>query len=88
MKNDDRRFVDRLVDPQSREQTIGRWRLSRTGSFVAFGCLFLAVIISLAGGKPGMCGLLCGIAGLNFAVAVSTDLKIKVALLVDELTKT
>lgn len=87
MMKDDEKFITQVTDPQSHQQSIRRWRRSRTYSYIAFGCLFLAAIVSFAGGQAALCGLLSGIAAVNFAVAVSTDLKIKVALLAGELKK-
>lgn len=87
MMKDDEKFITQVADSQSRQQSIRRWRRSRTYSYIAFGCSFLAAIASLAGGLAALCGLLSGIAAVNFAVVVSTDLKIKVALLTGELKK-
>ena len=86
-QKEDAKFVQRLTDSQSRTEAISRWRRSRTCSFVAFACSFAASITALIGGEAALCGLFSGIAALNFAVAVSTDQKIKIALLMDELRK-
>ena len=87
MQKEDEKFVEQLADSQSRQQAICRWKRSRMYSLIAFGCSFLAAIASVAGGQAALCGLFSGVAAINFAVAVSTDLKIKIALLADELKK-
>ncbi len=87
MQKDDIKFVQSLTDSHSRSKAISRWRRSRMCSFVAFACLGVAAISSFIGGQAAMCGLFSGVAAINFAVAVSTDSKIKIALLIDELKR-
>ncbi|MBT3379010.1 MAG: hypothetical protein HN742_01155 [Lentisphaerae bacterium] len=87
MRKDDEKFLKQTTDPQARAEAICRWRRSRLLSFIAFLIIFSAALVVLDGDRPAACGLFSGVGALLFAVMVSTDMKIKVALLVDELGK-
>jgi len=86
-QKEDEKFVGLVTNSQSRKNSIRGWRRSRMFASVASGCSFLAAITSFTGSQGALCGLFAGVAAINFAVALSADLKIKIALLADECRK-
>jgi len=85
MRENDASCVRQQADPQSRHQAIRRWRRSRTYTLAAFGLIYVAAVISALGGNAAACGLSSGAAAAVLAIAVSLDMRIKVALLAEEL---
>ena len=84
---DDDVFLRLTATPSARADAIRRWRLCRLLSFIAFLISSCAALIAIGGNEGVWCGLLSGAAAIQFAVTVSTDMKIKIALLADELDK-
>lgn len=64
---------------------VRRLRASRAASFIALIAMFGAALAALAGGQAALCGLFAAVAALNGALFLTTDMKIKLALLVAEL---
>lgn len=88
MWTDDDKFLRQTATPSARADAIRRWRLSRRLSFAAFLLFSCAALLSSIDENGGaFCGLLAGAGALQFAVTLFTDMKIKVALLADELDK-
>ena len=84
---DDDVFLRLTATPSARADAIRRWRLCRLLSFVGFLLFSCAALLSIGGNEGVWCGLLAGAGALQFAMMVSTDMKIKIALLADELDK-
>lgn len=87
MRKDDEKFLSQTATPGARADAVRRWRRARFLSFASFLLFSCAAIVSMVGDRGALCGLLAGVAALQFAVMISTDMKIKVALLADELAK-
>ena len=85
MQKDDNRFLKQVTDAEARVEAIRRWRLSRTLSFIAFILLFFCAALGATQGDSGRCGLFAGLGALQFAIVISIDTKIKMALLVEKL---
>ena len=87
MLKDDEQFLSQTATPGARADAIRRWRQARLLSLVSFLLFSCAALVSMVGDRGELCGLLAGVAALQFAVMVSTDMKIKIALFADELDK-
>ena len=87
MRKDDDKFLRQTATPSTRADAIRRWRLCRLLSFIAFLICSCATLIAIGGNDGVWCGLLAGTGATQFAVTLSTDMKIKIALLADELDK-
>ena len=78
---EDDRFIDLVADAARRPDAMRGWARSRRWSFVAAGLFLLLSIAAFFARMSAICGLFAGVSAINFAAAISMDMRIKLALL-------
>lgn len=79
--------VERLMDPDSRRESIQRLPKVIKWSWVASVGALVGAVVAFLGQQPALCGLMMGVAAMNLTVGATNSNVLVLALYVDRTAK-